>query len=773
MYLVSEKVLALLGYITVQNEEMHSRQIKWIDIIIKKYDIETYNNIIYDVINDKTDKVALNVALEYFENESIENKSSIYIICYQLALLDNDMLDDKGLDSQENKFLLSLIRLMNSANVQKLKSVAKNEIQTYKKVIFSAKDFDRFDLDFRLLQKVSLEDFVHISDAVKDLDSNCDLLYRQLTNHLREVSNPQLSEYLNDFLNSYNSDVLDILHTLKKSIPQKELASRNFSLALMGRTKAGKSTLHAVMCGEGDEFIGKGSQRTTRFNRVFSWNGLKIIDTPGIGAGEADGEKDTDIAQRVIPQADIICFVVNDDTISEEVLKMLDNIAEYHKPLVIILNHKENIQLKSHLKKFVADPYSWKDTTGEQRLAGWIERLNRNAEAHGYKEIMHVIPVFLLAALKGMREHNSDFINASNYPYFIDTIKVLLKNNCIIYKSQTMLDEPSLRLHKSLISLNVEKEKLSLYYEKIQKIQNRTVKKLLTVQKELGFQLAKFIDCEYEDFYTLYSEKYSEESFDLTTTFALQKEYEKIVVESGIKETIEAEIEKSVQTYRSEIAGIISDLEEEIRYAEINILESFSTDNSLYLKKQHKIIPVKGIIKSVSMVLDVVAAFYPALMVISVPLSFVSSFFKTKNQKMNDAKLKAKENFRILVDWQKKETLKVIKDSIYHTITDDEKKVEHFFQNLLEQTSSSVDYIEQCSILFKENLKLVDTYYGIRLLEFITENAEIYDFTNENVVVYRHPELHSLEIRTKYGDCFNTYKIRHITGEKVRVKKWK
>ena len=41
MYLVSEKVLALLGYITVQNEEMHSRQIKWIDIIIKKYDIET------------------------------------------------------------------------------------------------------------------------------------------------------------------------------------------------------------------------------------------------------------------------------------------------------------------------------------------------------------------------------------------------------------------------------------------------------------------------------------------------------------------------------------------------------------------------------------------------------------------------------------------------------------------------------------------------------------------------------------------------------------
>ena len=89
------------------------------------------------------------------------------------------------------------------------------------------------------------------------------------------------------------------------------------------------------MCGEGDLFIGKGSQRTTRFNRVFSWKGLKIIDTPGIGAGEADGAKDTEIAMRVISQADMICFVVADDTITEEVFTVLDRIAEYHRPMII------------------------------------------------------------------------------------------------------------------------------------------------------------------------------------------------------------------------------------------------------------------------------------------------------------------------------------------------------------------------------------------------------------------------------------------------------
>ena len=198
--------------------------------------------------------------------------------------------------------------------------------------------------------------------VIKNLVSVCDALNRKLSYLPYDVHNQKLLKAMQEFQSQYEEKVLDAVKKMKENIPKKELASENFSIALMGRTKAGKSTLHSIMCQEGEEFIGTGSQRTTRFNRVFSWNGLKIIDTPGIGAGEEDGQKDTEIAERVISQADIICFVVVDDTISsEDILATLDRIAEYHKPMIVLLNHKDNINRNSHLKKFIENPTEWMD----------------------------------------------------------------------------------------------------------------------------------------------------------------------------------------------------------------------------------------------------------------------------------------------------------------------------------------------------------------------------------------------------------------------------
>ena len=168
---------------------------------------------------------------------------------------------------------------------------------------------------------------------------------QKITNY-QGIKNKALKLSVEEFSKKYQEEIFNEIQMIKANSFQKELASKNFSIALMGRTKAGKSTLHSVMCDEGEEFIGKGRQRTTRFNRVFTWNGLKIIDTPGIGAGEIEGEKDTEIAYKTISQADIICYVVADDSITEEILKMLDEIAMFHKPLIVVLNHKDDINKK-------------------------------------------------------------------------------------------------------------------------------------------------------------------------------------------------------------------------------------------------------------------------------------------------------------------------------------------------------------------------------------------------------------------------------------------
>ena len=54
-------------------------------------------------------------------------------------------------------------------------------------------------------------------------------------------------------------------------------------------------------------------QRTTRYNRIYEWKNIRIIDTPGIEA--PGGESDEAIAESVMDESDVICCVATDDSI--------------------------------------------------------------------------------------------------------------------------------------------------------------------------------------------------------------------------------------------------------------------------------------------------------------------------------------------------------------------------------------------------------------------------------------------------------------------------
>lgn len=114
-----------------------------------------------------------------------------------------------------------------------------------------------------------------------------------------------------------------------------------FTIAFMGRTKAGKSTLHKVVTQQDDDDIGIGKLRTTRYNRSWYWDRLRIVDTPGIGA--PGGEVDTEIAKSIIDEADMICYIVTSDSIQETEFDFFETIKDRNKPLYIILNYKSNL----------------------------------------------------------------------------------------------------------------------------------------------------------------------------------------------------------------------------------------------------------------------------------------------------------------------------------------------------------------------------------------------------------------------------------------------
>lgn len=761
------KTIGLLGYIIVVNDDIHSRQIKLLADVLKRYEIIDDDQIIKDILDDKDDKITYNDCLNAFQQENKEIKEFIYRVCFQLAIIDNEDILSNKLDSKEESILRNLETYMNNSDIS---SQRKQGIKTINKNAYfnTNNDTNFFNLDFASLLNLASDDYYIYESVFGRIFSECNVLSSRLHTKLSIIKMSLLKSTLESFLAEYKQEVLFTLSELKESSSKKELAAQNFSIALMGRTKAGKSTLHYIMCNEGKEFIGKGSQRTTRFNRVFSWNNLKIIDTPGIGAGEEEGKKDEAIALSVISQADMICFVVIDDTIQNDVLDLLNRIAEYHKPILIVLNHKENIRKKSHLKTFLNNPDDWRLTDGESNLRGYINRLTRNAATHNYDKLIKVVPVFLLAAQIGKETSNELIFNSSNYQAFIDAIHSLISENSAIYKSQTMLDEPSIRLHKAFKILKNENTKILTLRNKVRRIRRTIFENIRVSRQTILVESERSIKKEFDDFYTAKSYEYVEENYKEKSIFALNNSYNQYLDNYKVEEHISDILNYYTSSYHDKISKIVSEIDEELNYAKLNTDNLFGR-GSVSIKRNKSTFSFKTLFKATSIVLDVLSIAWPVLAVISIPVSIFGSIFKSKQDKIKDAKALTLENFSKLSDYSKEQTIKKTREALEQLFKEDEEEIRNFFDILEEQLNEIIAFVTNCTNEFDNGIKCIDRRLAERVLQYITNK------NSNNTVMETERDLDTntftIYIRdTNTRQRPDVRKYQKISTERIRIK---
>ena len=252
-----------------------------------------------------------------------------------------------------------------------------------------------------------------------------------------------IREEFNRIINESVSQNIELLDKKKRNI-------HYFTIAFMGRTKAGKSTLHKVVTQQDDDDIGIGKLRTTRYNRSWYWDRLRIVDTPGIGA--PGGEVDTEIAKSIIDEADMICYIVTSDSIQETEFDFFETIKDRNKPLYIILNYKSNLS-GIRLKKFLENPTDWKDCKGPQSIEGHFKRIEERLNGKYNMDAVAIIPLHLLAAQLYVEggfdaEILEKLKTGSNITSFIRTIKEEIYNTGCLKKSLSIIDGSSYNLHQ-------------------------------------------------------------------------------------------------------------------------------------------------------------------------------------------------------------------------------------------------------------------------------------------------------------------------------------
>lgn len=180
------------------------------------------------------------------------------------------------------------------------------------------------------------------ADETQKILEKLDQELKQIFPQTRKLQKAEWEIELEKVAQEINKLAQSGMDDLRKSLDIKKAKIPDFTLALFGRTKAGKSTIREALTNGSGETIGKGSQRTTRDVWEYKWRGLRLLDTPGIEAYQ--GEEDTAKANDVIDQSDIVIFLTSDDSVQPGEFEAMKKLKKINKFFIVLLNVKYNIE---------------------------------------------------------------------------------------------------------------------------------------------------------------------------------------------------------------------------------------------------------------------------------------------------------------------------------------------------------------------------------------------------------------------------------------------
>ena len=213
---------------------------------------------------------------------------------------------------------------------------------------------------------------------------------------------------------------------------------------------AGKSTLMEFLTDGTGVSIGTGGQRTTRDVRSYYWNGLEVVDVPGICA--ADGGDDEGVALEAVKRADLVLFLITDDAPTPSEAKFLNLVRSQGTPVLGVMNVK-------------LDPYDDDETRDINRMSERdvdyflheLKELMAESHCHGienqFNEFLqhdvsgakvYFIPVHLLAGFASKKVNDKKIAArlyaASNVARLLELITNTIKIHGCEYRLKSFLD---------------------------------------------------------------------------------------------------------------------------------------------------------------------------------------------------------------------------------------------------------------------------------------------------------------------------------------------
>lgn len=794
-----------LAYISIADECIYDKSLVFInEYMIKNNISEESKNEMHKILGDTEDKISLDLVLQNMSNYDKEKINEILYIGLKIILFDgylskkeediiheflsknniteeeyNDIKNnvEKDIKKEEND-LVEENKLGPVDNIRKtvlyfLKNIPIKDIRyklekRYNSFLLKGPEYSEAINKTSEIAKVDLEEAKKILTSSKSrllkldekLENTLENLLKKMSKESDSKNDNDKEELLDDEnkkefennLKELKNDISNIIHVnikeLEEALEKKERALKYYTISFIGKTKAGKSTLHSIITGTGNEFIGVGKQRTTRFNRIYEWKNIRIIDTPGIGA--PGGKSDEEIAKSIIDESDLICYVLKNDSIQETEFNFLKLIKDRNKPIVILLNVKENIENESRLKIFLKDPEKWYNRKDEKSLQGHINRIREYAKKHYSNEYFEIFPVQMLAAKMSNEEKYSDKKNilykSSHIQDFLDNIRMQIIDEGIIKRSQTMIDGSVYIINYIYNILTNNNEKLNAINNSFKKNKDNLMEKIEKSYQENKKTLKEYLQAEFKNLKDNKALEFANKNYDAKSKNDIANRWEQYLNDIKFNEKIKAEFQTCILRYREELEASLKELMEDIElFSKIGMSDiNFSFSDTFNTKR------LMGIIGSViggagGIVLLLLGVANPVGWVLAVGglvIGFLSSLFKSKEQKIKEATDKLYYSIKNSIEENEENNIKNILSNFTDSHKNIKKRIEESIDilcNYLENISKDLSHINK---ELKKELDYLNSIYAYRILNYSN---------GDNIIEIDKKEINNIKVNRDYG----------------------
>lgn len=575
---------------------------------------------------------------------------------------------------------------------------------------------DNAIIDLNRVSKIINKIDEHLTEANKSLKS-LNFRNKNCTKEVAQVASTvfNISKHFDELICVSLKDNAEVLNKKRRNI-------RYFTLAFMGRTKAGKSTLHKVITQQKNDDIGVGKLRTTRYNRSWYWNKLRVVDTPGIGA--PGGATDTEIAKSIIDEADVICYIVTSDSIQETEFDFFETIKERNKPLYIILNVKSNLSQSIRLKRFLEAPDAWRTSTGPQSIQGHIDRIHERLDGKYNMDAVEIIPIHLLAAQMGFSDgygkDSQKLIDGSNIFTLTRSIKSEVQRSGGLKKSLSVVDGTSYQIHQISKSLLLDYTQLKGDHDILVSKRNKLQTFIDKEKKKLFDDLRTIFNSARGELRNRAS-SFAQENYDNKNA---SNKWQNDSVVKSIFSRMNDRLKKRIEDFNDRIKSEIEEVS-----TELQILGTFSAKTNVNgedITNTRLGVGVFGAILSAAAPIIISQLWHPggwilagATLIVGLVVSFFTSLFDSKAEKIRKATDKMRNELNDNIDKSIKENTDKLIFDLDKSVKETNKSIATILNTYIDGTALILKQIEVLNNKCVEGESAINSLVSFRILEYV------------------------------------------------------